>query len=113
MVAAAGERGKKTAWATGHSGVLGNELADLRAKKRAWESTVEGKKTITTARHEFRVTWKSFTSRICFFVFYILVTHMWPQHEGHDEYTNGTEMQKSIYYGLLVRKRARRVYSLY
>ena len=41
---------------------MGNELADLRAKKGVWEGMRRGEKAVATAagiRHEFRVTWKS------------------------------------------------------
>ena len=46
----------------GHSGVLGNELADLRAKREAWMGVRSGAKNIATAggiRHEFRATWRT------------------------------------------------------
>ena len=46
----------------GHSGVMGKELADIRAKKGVWEGVRQGKKNIATAggiRHEFRVTWRT------------------------------------------------------
>ena len=46
----------------GHTGVMGNELADLRAKKGVWEGVQEGGTRIAKAagiRQEFRVTWKS------------------------------------------------------
>ena len=62
VVAATREGGNKIAWVKGHSGLLGNELADLRAKKEAWMGVRRGGKNIATAggiRHEFRVTWRT------------------------------------------------------
>ena len=41
---------------------MGNELADLRAKKGVWDGVRRGEKNIATARgirHEFRVTWRA------------------------------------------------------
>ena len=41
---------------------MGNELADLSAKKGVWEEVRKGEKNIATAggiRHEFRVTWRA------------------------------------------------------
>ena len=42
VVKAAKEGGKKLAWVKGHSAVMGNELADLRAKKDVWEGVRGG-----------------------------------------------------------------------
>ena len=53
---------KKLAWVNGHSGVLGNELADMSAKREVWKGVGRGDENIATAggiRHEFRVTWKT------------------------------------------------------
>ena len=58
-VVAASRGGKNIAWVKGHSGVIGNELADLRAKKETWMGVRRGNKNIATTggiRHEFRVT---------------------------------------------------------
>lgn len=55
MVAAAREGEKKVAWVKGDSGVLGNELGDLRAKKEAWMGVRGGGNNIATGggiRHE-------------------------------------------------------------
>ena len=62
LAAASGGGRKKLEWVKGHSGVMGNELADLRVKKGVWEGTRRGEANIATAagiRHEFRVTRKS------------------------------------------------------
>ena len=40
---------KKLAWVKGHSAVMGNELADLRAKKGVWVGVRKGEKNIATA----------------------------------------------------------------
>ena len=62
IAAAAEQGGKKIMWVKGHSGVMGNELADLRAKKEVWIGSQRGNPGVATAggiRHEFRVTWKA------------------------------------------------------
>ena len=60
--AAAKHSGEKIAWVKGHSGVVGNELADLRAKREVWIGSRRGDPGVATVsgiKHEFRVTWKS------------------------------------------------------
>ena len=56
VVAAAREGEKKIGWVKEHSGVLGNEPADLRAEKEAWMGVRRGDKDLATAggiSHEF------------------------------------------------------------
>ena len=51
--------GKSITWVKGHSGVIGNELADWRAKQGVWEGRAMGKPDIATAggiHHPFRLT---------------------------------------------------------
>ena len=52
--------GKSIAWVKGHSGVIGNQIPDLNAKRVVWEVCRRGDRNVAPAagiRHEFRVTY--------------------------------------------------------